>query len=124
MYYSPLELAAMAYNLSSDQTKLIIDRYNSNLKVLAILAARPDLDPGNAALLSESSNIKVRRRGLTKVSNVSLLKKALDSSLYSASVATNVHTPADILDYLLRNGTHFAQIRAACNPGGPASDNK
>lgn len=124
MYYSPLELAAMAYNLSSDQTKLIINRYKSNLNVLAILAARPDLDPDNAALLSESSNIKVRRRALTKVSDVSLLHKALDSSLYSANVATNVHTPAGILDHLLRNGTHFAQIRAACNPSTPEESRK
>ena len=124
MYYSPLQLAAMAYNLSSDQTKLIIDRYKSNLSVLAILAARPDLDPENAALLSKSSNIKVRRRALTKVSDVSLLRKALDSSYYSASVASNTHTPAEILDYLLRNGTHFAQIRAACNPSTPEESRK
>jgi len=119
MRYSLLELAAMAYNLSSTQIRLIIDRYGSHENVLAILAARPDLDPVNAAILSQSSNRKIRRRALTKVTDVSLLAKAAISPGYSMAAAANVHTPVDILDRLLRKGTRFDMIRAACNPTTP-----
>lgn len=124
MYYSPIELIAMAYNLSSQQIELLVRLCKSNLRVLTLLAARPDLDPVNAAILSEYPDVAVRRRALTKVTDAVILQKYASSQVYSVSVANNTNAPAGILDDLLRNGTHNAQIRAACNPSTPQESRK
>lgn len=124
MYYSPLHLAAMAYSLTDSQQSALIDSCANDPSTLAILAARPDLSAQNAEKLSKSSNLKVRRLALRKVTDVTILKKALNSDVYAVSVAANVNTPAGMLDHILRYGSSLSKIRAACNKSTPEQSRK
>ena len=124
MYYSPLHLAAMAYSLTDNQQSTLISSCANDPSTLAILAARPDLSAQNAEKLSKSSYLKVRRLALRKVTDVTILKKALNSNVYAVSVAANVNTPACILDHILRYGSSLSKIRAACNKSTPEQSRK